>query len=1044
MAQVLVPVAVSAAVSAVAWTHVGNNLSIRTDIVGSTIFKNFDIYHYLDHLYIAVLLFPALAAALYFGITRWGPLALREDVPPWPPILGSDDPPATRDTGSATSIAFAVGVLARMLLPALVIAVEVEIGLSPRSHSLEFSSGAATAVGYVVAVSVLAVIVQRAAGLGRSAWSLANAVLGIAVVPMLLLVSASTAVTVVADQRVVRYPWLPGWLVAAATVLALALVVSALKRQGLAAASHVERKVLVAAAGPVALFLTSALFIGAEAGFAGYDDAQAMAGARLMFSHGLWPWRDIFLLHGFFSDGLYGAVGMWLFGPTRWASDAGQTLLVAPLTLIALYTFVAYFARRNYVLLVAGYFAMVLGLLSPWPGSRYVLMPLVLVLLDRVLRKGSWGRCWAFMGIVVFTSIVAPESTIIVLGVLATLVLADLVHRPRGRPLLEGLRRTVRCAAAGTALTLAWVVVLVANHALSGFIAYYTTTIRGHELWGALPVKWPFPGDPGATVEFAILIVLFMLTVAKLVWKLRHHSPWRPHEWVMVASATTVPVFAQIALDRFDTPHVGEFFQPALPLVLLWVGELVAAVDRLLPRLSGLWRSSSVPLRARWQATPASLATVVIVVLVSPSSLIGTWKAIPARFHSSAPTEPTAAIPLGYVKPDAVDVAQIEDLAAVVNRFAGPSAPVFEFTNELGITYFLLDRVPGARFYHIGAAQTEEAQRLEISDLERSRPPVVIFSDVTFGLPDYDGLWSMERNYLVSQYLLDHYRPVVDVQGQIVMLRNDMVSRAPALPALHAPPVTTGLYFADEPTCDWGYVPNFLIPPTPAETSAEAPATLASAGYVVRAKGWAYDAVARRPASAVVAVRDGVVIGRAAPTIKRPDVASYLRDTAAENSGWYLSIQASTPGGVSYYSLNQDGTMSALHSTSAAPAPPKSVRDEQGGTHLVVQRPGNGGVEDMATSPEVAMAISGGEPLTNYHWLALHAPGGFGNATIRLTDQPAGTDPGHIISFQTLPRVGDTVYVRVGSCIQWHGYTARTLWLSADGAPAGMSVGLLP
>jgi uridine phosphorylase len=75
--------------------------------------------------------------------------------------------------------------------------------------------------------------------------------------------------------------------------------------------------------------------------------------------------------------------------------------------------------------------------------------------------------------------------------------------------------------------------------------------------------------------------------------------------------------------------------------------------------------------------------------------------------------------------------------------------------------------------------------------------------------------------------------------------------------------------------------------------------------------------------------------------------------------------------------------------------------------------------------------------------LEFESPTGFGQATIEVTDQTMGAQPSHTITFQTLPSAGHTVFLRVGSCIQWHGYQAGELHLVTSGAPADMSVRLL-
>jgi hypothetical protein len=48
-----------------------------------------------------------------------------------------------------------------------------------------------------------------------------------------------------------------------------------------------------------------------------------------------------------------------------------------------------------------------------------------------------------------------------------------------------------------------------------------------------------------------------------------------------------------------------------------------------------------------------------------------------------------------------------------------------------------------------------------------------------------------------------------------------------------------------------------------------------------------------------------------------------------------------------------------------------------------------------------------------------------------------------MIAFNTLPMVGDSVFTRVGSCLQWHGYDTSTLTLLVNGPPKDLTVRLL-
>ena len=190
-------------------------------------------------------------------------------------------------------------------------------------------------------------------------------------------------------------------------------------------------------------------------------------------------------------------------------------------------------------------------------------MAFVFIFFDRVLRHASWGRCLLLMAGVVLVSIVTPEATLLMLGILATLIASELIHRPRGEPLLRSFPRTLRCAATGAGLVVVWVVFLGITDTLSGLVAYYQTTIAGHELWGAYAPLWSLTGDPWATIEFALPVALFLATVLKVAVKLIQRSPWRPIEWVLVASSTPVLLFYQVVLDRMDPGHVNEVFQPS-------------------------------------------------------------------------------------------------------------------------------------------------------------------------------------------------------------------------------------------------------------------------------------------------------------------------------------------------------------------------------------------------------------------------------------------------------------------------------------------------
>jgi hypothetical protein len=780
-----VSILLGAAIGGAMWAASGGPLEAQTSIVGATTFNPFNVNEWLYRFYDLALVAPGVAAAAYLLLSSLGPLRAAPSPRPWPPPLVEQrwGPPRWRE-----ALETAAGTLC------VALCVVAELALS---------------TGLLAGVAAAAVYVAASAAWSRGSLArLAGANTVAAALPLALLVpvSGATFVRVASTGGVVHYPWLPAWVGIPASAAVAAAAVWALARSK--SPFRAQRWALVGVAAPILLFMLTATLPGALGSFSGFDDAQSLVGARLVFGHGLWPWKDAFLLHGPLYDAMYGQVGLTVFSPDRWGSFAGISFLVVPFGLAVQFAFIAWFSRRRPLLVVAGFVVVALEAYPTYRflGDRYVFVPVTLILLDRALGAGTWARCGWLAGAMVVTSIVTPEATVLMAGVVAAVVLADAVHARAGVS-AASFQRTLRCLAWGVALLGAWAVFLAAAGLLGSFVDYYRSAISGHQYIGAYQPQWSIRHDLLVDAEALAPLALFLLTVVKAVAKVRRREAWETSEWVLVATAIFVPIFYPLLIDRMDTGHVGELLEAVTPFLILWGIRAVGALDRL----------------AR-QRPVASVAAIIAVPLLF-SSRLPLLEAVPGRFDPGVPVPAYETLPLGYTVPGAVDTAQILALGAALDRYAGPRAPVFDFVNEMGVTYFLLDRVPGARFYHVESAATPFAQELEVGDLRKSRPPVVVFFDNTFGLPLYDGITSMERDYLVSQYILDHYRPVEDVQGQLLMLRDDLAA-APT-------PQEQKLYFS-VPPCNWGDTPDFFTPP-PARDRAEAvPASASRRGTLLR------------------------------------------------------------------------------------------------------------------------------------------------------------------------------------------------------------------
>ena len=1093
---------VAAAGTAVLWSFVPNHLSVSTDIVGYPIFGDFDVFRYVYGYYFIAFLFPLLVIGV-FQLTAWkGPLRFEGTGRPavFPlttvpegvlddsgPGHGDDvtDPASERVAERAgapespepgvvepaepiTAIgAFWIG--ARIVLPMVTVVIELAVIQSashPVSDAVEFLAAAIYLVAvFLVALGFRLAHPQKAhshrtnGSTVRASLARANSLVAIAVVPLLYWVSRSTSVAIGSRSHLVHYPWLPWWLVALLTLICLFLWRRRDHRATTPGQSlDLEAGILTWVVGPILLFLGVAVFPAAIGTFQGFDDAQFLAAPQLIFHHGLFPWRDIYVVHGLLADVFDGKVGMALFGNTRWGTTAGMGLIVFPASFIAFYVFAAYFCRRNRLWLAGVAAALACGLIQG-TAPRFLLLPLFFVTFDAVLRRPTWPRSWLFMATLFIGVILTPEELLFVPCLLIPLVLFEATGRVRAQSMSTSFPRTWRCAVAGSVLVLAWIGLLVATSSLTAFIDYFRVFSSGHDLEGGLPSAVYLYGRHYMLIfAWTVPVVLWLATVWRVVAKLRMRRAWTVTDWVLMAAAAISVTYYPKALGRADIGHIFETFSVSVPLLLLWSVVLLSDADRAIRsairRLPGRNDvQSRLGLRQlRHVATFAALAAVLAGTTTQVTNVANVLGRPAAAFHPVIPVAAVSTLPrLGYTEPGSVDAAQIRELQSVLERYAGPSAPIFDYSNEPGILNYLLDRTPGTRYYYAAVVQTPLAQQQDIAELQKSRPPVVIFSNTTFGLISYDGIPQALRSYDLSTYLYAHYRPLLDVRGQLLLLRDDLSASAPPVPAgLN----TTGLYF-DTPACTFGDIPNYFALPADIATRPRLriPATQQPRDPIISVTGWAVEAATKAPVTQVLAVAEGHVVAATEPSQARADVIQKFHSLAAANSGYTIDIEGTGSEPIDLYALNADGSVTPLTPTpgsqsgAVGTSPSTTVITEGGQSHPVVMNAAIGRIDSVTTVPTdvTTIHLPSGVSTTSYHWLELNGPAAFGNTSFTLTDD-LGAPVGHTIDFNTLPRVHNHVYVGVGSCLQWQGYgAAHQLYLKRSGAkpPAAISITLV-
>jgi hypothetical protein len=1029
------------------WTLVPTKLAINTDIVGYPVFADFNPSRYTYGYLFFVLIFPALSLIIYTILARRGPLQKQVlDKQNLLPIVSVGETDTLLDESTSDDGAFrtihSFWTVAKVGLVAATVALEASV-IAVRNQRL--GSGAYVA-GFVLFGGVLAfgILLSRTSGkrgeharngYGGRSWSMSvaqvNSFAALSVIPLLYFVSRGTNVVIGPRARSVRYPWLPLWLVMLLLLVAFLLWLRGYRKaRTLPEVLELEAKVLTWVVGPVAFFLVVASLPGAFGPFQAFDDAHFLAAPQLIFQHGLFPWRDIYVLHGLLADVLFGKVGMAVFGNSRWGVGAGFDILVNPMNLLALYVFAAYFCRKNRLVLVLLTLTLATGVLQPaLSGTRFMLLPITLILLDQVLRQPGWGRSSLFMSVLFAGTILTPEEALFVPCLVGTVALFDLTTHPSHLSMSSRFRGTWRCLMSGAVLTGVWLVFLTATKSTTAFIDYFLDFASGHGVEGALPTQWSLSQDLTVSFYWVLPTVLCLATFWKVAAKLRRRSSWTTREWVMVGSAACAGIYFPKALERADVGHVFETVVVAIPLLILWSIEILTIGDRKVRSISFHGRRVIETLGLRHAVTGLAVLAVIVgsseypTAAVSVSALL---RRVPTDFHPSVTqAEVSSAARLGYTLPGSVDLNQIQALNAILHRYAGINAPVFDYANEPGILYYLLNRVPGTRFYYSAIVQTELAQNQVIGDLRHSRPPLVVFDDTTFGLVNYDGVQQSIRSPEVSLYLFGHYRPLLDVQGQLVLLRDDLFATAPPVPPGDS---TSELYF-DAPSCTFGDIPNFYS--VPSGVQAQKGVRL-SAQQIVRygfnASGWAVANPSENPASEVLAVANGRVISYGPTGLSRPDVAAALHDPHAATAGFSLPIPK-TNGPVVLYVLNDDETVSPLtpgqRLTRLTRSTGTTVTTPDGVVHQIdFSGRGRGSVDAITPTSEAVFRVTAprGVPPSSYSWMRVSVPKGLDNSGFTITDQLSAPSS-HWVQFNTLRSARNSVYVRVGSCLQWHGYS---------------------
>ncbi len=1023
---ILVAGSVTAAVIVARWAP----LQSKSDVIGYPIFTDFNPYNYSSAYDLVIVVFPIAALLIYLGLTwigqragpvappsgrRLRPLGRPDDVDPWlapeptVPVFGR------------------VAACARVAVVGAVLGLEAGIASGDLRSSILL-----VLVGYALATALITFAL-------RSVWSAAptwgtrlaavNALGALLTVAGLSLVSAHTEVRILADHSVRHYSWFPAWLgVPLAGVLGI-WVLRSLRRAGLSAAVTIERRALLLVAVPVALFVLVAHLPG-DLGHIGLFEEGQLTTETMLIGHGWLPWKGVVLAHGLLGDVAPTAIGWAIFGNSYWGAFAGASVIFYPVAIAVTYWLLAYLVGRSWPMLVIA--ALIFA--GPWLGVAtpfFLSWWLILLLLAAALKRPTRVRAVALGVLVIVQGIVSFEQAPEALAVAVTVVAYEWYWWPAGARLARAFRRTLWLGLGAGVTIVVFAIYMASRGGLGDVISISLDLIGGHFAQGIPPSPSGFPQGRFDFVAFAPVAAM-LIAFAYAVVRLRLRRPFLLADWPMGAAALFLLIYYSKFLARMDLPHAFEPFAVATPLLIYIVYRVVIVVDG--------WIRSRLPTRhARWVSnSPFGIALLVVFLVHFSGPLRTAAHYAPADYRAEVPTAPAFAR-VGYASQ--VDGPAIQDLRQIVNAYVGPHGRLLDMTNEPALFYYFLGHDPSSRWFAPnGLVDTAKLQDNLIAQLRRNPPKLIVFDDTDpnmYGLFAMDGVPAPVFEYLISKWVLAHYRPLLESHRRVIYALPGARPVSSLHLHLHQQPVTSSVPFLGQ-TCIWGDAPNFLSgpgePPGNPHT-VSAPTTVVQKPRVV-VSGWAGDVSSGEPARKVIATLNGRIVGESAPDIDRPDVPAAGFPAGFLRSGFSLSLAswANAPRGLRLFAVGRHGSVTEL----TTPDMRAHATVAKIGSRTATLRPGaeTGHVDaETPTGAVLAVRPPAGSSWEDYGWLELDAPGsgGFAPGGFTLSDRPGtpdATNAGHAISFNIVGRMPRRYVVPASSCQQWRGYGSRQLFLT--------------
>jgi len=496
-----------------------------------------------------------------------------------------------------------------------------------------------------------------------------------------------------------------------------------------------------------------------------FHEAESIARASL-FSRG-YGLKDLYLVeHGLVQDLGIGLMAARIFGPTL---EGLRTFLMYlnPLSAIALFILCFTLFKKKSLALTAFILAMAVILTSPVKSTPYplihknflrLIMPslslafFVLYVQKKHLYLILLFSATAFAAVVwsIDTGVITVAAIAISAFVLDFYNNRFSMHRYRAFPCFIGAQGVI----------LALVLLIFGSDLLYVYIEVFIRQ-SGVVQTSAHTGIYPLISEAGEKTFFLAYVnpSIIIFSITTLLWLLIRKR-FSEKDIPLFALTIFAAAFFVRGVGRTDSDHII-FSSVYVPVLLTLTTQRLRLF--LLKGRSERYTAALVIALVLFFAVPYRAQRYIFFPLKTSRQLI--YKKTGQKLRTAL---------IGNIS---ISDSQANTFNSLINFFSkekDAETGIYDFTNNYGVTLWILGADPITRFLFVANANTAKEQGDVVRGLDEKKPGYVIFKGNDF-FSRFDGIDNVVRHPLVADYILRHYTPYASVSRYRILKRKDLV-----------------------------------------------------------------------------------------------------------------------------------------------------------------------------------------------------------------------------------------------------------------------------